>query len=121
MKELLTELAMVEKEIARLESQISQLKSEAKHDKGAHQESPKSDQKVAFEIKALHFISKAIKGDGFKEKSTNSKRFSNEEGGGAAFQEPGIKRSGLLKPPSPLREPRHPTPWVQNSFEYYIN
>ncbi|KAJ6408728.1 hypothetical protein OIU84_008428 [Salix udensis] len=91
MKELLAELVMVEGEIARLEGQISQLQLGLKHEKEVIPEDAKSKQlkpagnpsklqgfytacpspfiikgvqdKMAFETKALHFISKAIKGD----------------------------------------------------------
>lgn len=78
-KELLTELAMVENEITRLESQISQLQSQTKKEKEISQlpthglpslpsnnskkSSKETKEKVGFETKALHFISKAIKGD----------------------------------------------------------
>ncbi|CAK7332265.1 unnamed protein product [Dovyalis caffra] len=93
MKELLAELAMVEGEIARLEGQISQLQLGLKHeevitkDAKSKQLQPAAgtlsnlqghlsntanpspffikgvQEKMAFETKALHFISKAIKGD----------------------------------------------------------
>ncbi|KAL0460170.1 UNVERIFIED_CONTAM: hypothetical protein Slati_0644200 [Sesamum latifolium] len=148
MKEILAELAMVENEITRLESQIKQLRSDVKHEKelnietkykewgrGAlknHRESSplppnpnnvgkRSNDKVTFETKALHFISKAIKGDyhlsdfSMNEKTMSSKGFAsqkenafNEEG--STFREKVSKRSGIIKAPSPLREPRNPTP-----------
>ncbi|KAG8387641.1 hypothetical protein BUALT_Bualt02G0042500 [Buddleja alternifolia] len=148
MKELLAELAMVENEITRLDSQINQLKDEMKHEKEVNMESKykeweretnknrhdssslppnpyitsrRSNEKVTFDTKALHFISKAIKGDynmsdfSITDKKTNSKGFATqkentfqEERG--VFREKVSKRSGILKPPSPLREPRHPTP-----------
>ncbi|KAI3461408.1 hypothetical protein Pfo_018071 [Paulownia fortunei] len=111
MKELLAELAMVEKEITRLESQINQLKAEAKHEKEVHMESKSKEwergtlknhhessplppdpnticrrsNEVAFEIKALRFISKAIKEDhklsdfSINEKAMNSRRFSTQK------------------------------------------
>lgn len=75
MKELLAELAMVENEITRLESQISHLQSQTKKEKEiSHlpthglpslpkKNSKELKEKVSFETKALHFISKAIKGD----------------------------------------------------------
>lgn len=83
MKELLAELAMVENEITRLESQISHLQSQTKKEKEKEKENEKEishlpthglpslpkknskelKEKVSFETKALHFISKAIKGD----------------------------------------------------------
>lgn len=143
MKELLAELAMVENEIMRLESQINQLQSEVKRQRDIKMESKsrewergttknyhelppnpngkKSADKVAFETKALHFISKAIKGDynlsDFSRNEKNLKLFSplkengipEEEG---RFREKVSKRSGLLKSPSPMRELRTPTPRV---------
>ncbi|KAB2606682.1 hypothetical protein D8674_006399 [Pyrus ussuriensis x Pyrus communis] len=81
MKELLAELAMVEGEIGRLEGQISQLQLGLKHEQEATKESKLSNQwhtetypihrsvnnesqRMGYhETKALHFISKAIKGD----------------------------------------------------------
>ncbi|KAG8387637.1 hypothetical protein BUALT_Bualt02G0042100 [Buddleja alternifolia] len=147
MKELLAELAMVENEITRLESQINQLKDEVKHGKEVNMESKykewgratnknhhdslslppnpyitfrRPNEKVTFGTKALHFISKAIKGEynmsdfSITDKKTNSKKFATqkentfqEERG--VSQENVSKRSGILKPPSPLREPRHRT------------
>ncbi|KAE8696698.1 lysM domain receptor-like kinase 3-like [Hibiscus syriacus] len=87
-KELLAELAMVEGEIARLETQISQLQLSLKQEKEVtretrskqwqpgslmsylqgHPSNPSpikqgGQEKVVFDTKALHFISKAIKGD----------------------------------------------------------
>ncbi|KAK3042555.1 hypothetical protein RJ639_001549 [Escallonia herrerae] len=69
--------------------------------------------KMAFEAKALHFIDKAIKGDynlsAFRlpERTGNSRGFPDQK----ENQERMIpKRSGVLKPSSPLRDPRHPTP-----------
>ncbi|KAL8029755.1 hypothetical protein ABFX02_14G245400 [Erythranthe guttata] len=134
MKELLSELEMVENEITRLECQISQLKYEEKHEKESHVEYSKakrtldynnndlheSNEKVAFDIKALHFITKAIKGE-YKEKCTNnsSKRFSTrnrKEDENAPFQEKVLRRNGTVKPSSPSREPRHPTPWLDIKF-----
>lgn len=76
MKELLAELAMVENEITRLENQISHLQSQTKKEKereishglpslpsNPKKNSKELKEKVSFETKALHFISKAIKGD----------------------------------------------------------
>ncbi|KAL0436409.1 UNVERIFIED_CONTAM: hypothetical protein Sradi_0348800 [Sesamum radiatum] len=148
MKEILAELAMVENEITRLESQIKQLRSDVKHEKevnietkykewgrGAlknHRESSplppnpnnvgkRTNDKVTFETKALHFISKAIKGDyhlsdfSMNEKTMSSKGFASQKENafseeGPTFHEKVSKRSGIIKAPSPLREPRHPTP-----------
>lgn len=120
MKEVLAELAMVENEITRLESQIKHLQDEVKHNKESnihrkykefsHNQLPPNpntlakrlNEKVAFETKALHFISKAIKGD--YNLTTNSE--------GGILREKLSKRNPQIKPPSPLREPRHPTPRV---------
>ncbi|CAI9770796.1 unnamed protein product [Fraxinus pennsylvanica] len=137
MKELLAELAMVEKEIARLESQISQLQSEVKNERETNSmqrqqhETPKnssgntsrrrSNEKTMFQAKGLHFISKAINGDynlsDFRknEKGTNPKGLSDHKENNF-LDEIGIlcdkvsKRSEMLKPASPFRNIRHPTP-----------
>ncbi|KAK2988800.1 hypothetical protein RJ640_004102 [Escallonia rubra] len=78
--------------------------------------------KMAFEARALHFIDKAIKGDynlsGFRlpERTGNSRGFPDQkenhlnEGIGLHQERMIPKRSGVLKPSSPLRDPRHPTP-----------
>lgn len=73
-------------------------------------------EKMAFETKALHFISKAIKGDytlnDFKsavnEKTLDQKENQFQEE--AKFQDRIPRKSGLIKPPSPLRDFRHPSP-----------
>ncbi|XP_071707752.1 uncharacterized protein [Rutidosis leptorrhynchoides] len=144
MKELLTELSMVENEITRLESQISQLQTDLDNEKEATRVSkmkhehfngslapttplllPKNrgyGDKLSFETKALHFISKAIKGDySLRDFNTNEKSrtknvsFSdlkenqeNNEGIGVRDRTP--KRTGILKPPSPARDTRRLTP-----------
>ncbi|XP_027085608.1 uncharacterized protein [Coffea arabica] len=151
MKELLAELAMVENEITRLESQISQLQAEVKLEKEATAESkskqlrqpppsqnmnPDLDhfpshpeegnkellkEKVSFETKALHFISKAIKGDynlndfSISDKALNSRILSDQKENqfqeqSDAHRNKGGKKSGMLIPASPMREPRQPTP-----------
>lgn len=146
MIELLDELAMVEKEIHRLENQINELKSEAKHEKqvemdsslqewelanlrNMQQESPdpcniskRANEKATFEMKALHFITKAIKGDyklsdfSLTDKALNSKRFSPHKEN-VFHDHRGVsasKRGAILRRPSPLRDhhPRHLTPKV---------
>ncbi|XP_052206353.1 uncharacterized protein LOC127810823 isoform X2 [Diospyros lotus] len=78
--------------------------------------------RMQFETKALHFISKAIKGDyNLNDFNVNiekprvisdhkeSNNFRDDE---LAFQDQKVpKKSGILKPASPLREPsRNPTP-----------
>ncbi|XP_024925144.3 uncharacterized protein LOC107406223 isoform X2 [Ziziphus jujuba] len=146
-KELLAELAMVEGEITRLENQISQLQLGLKQEQEANKESkyrqwphgtpynpvsrsshftfpsPMNNavhERMAFETKALHFISKAIKGDynlsdfsldekkGILQRSDDQKEnYFNED----KFQDKVPRKSGtLLKPASPLRDPRNPSP-----------
>ncbi|KAK5830745.1 uncharacterized protein LOC108484346 isoform X2 [Gossypium arboreum] len=143
-KELLAELAMVEGEIARLESQISQLQLDLKQEKEATQakqwqpgslmsylqDHPSTtsnpnpikqggQEKVVFETKALHFISKAIKGDytlsdfSLNERMDSrllSEQKENQFQGEVKFQERVPRKSSLLKAASPLRDPRHPSP-----------
>lgn len=144
MVELLDELAMVEMEINRLENHIKMLKAEPKHEErvptqpnlqewelaGIQQESPSplppdpcniskrdNEKATSFEMKALHFITKAIKGDyklsdfTLNDKAMNSKRFSNHDD---QIREKPSKRGALQRRPSPSR---HPTPKVavQNS------
>lgn len=91
---------------------------------------------MAFETKALHFISKAIKGDynlsdfsiheklkssraSFPEQKEN--HFNHEVG----FQERLSRKSGILKPPSPFRDSRHKTPKVNHfiriEYDNYCN
>lgn len=123
MKETLAELAMVENEITRLESQIKHLQHQVKREKEdniekkykewgraappkPHHDHPNrrtSDHKPAYETKALHFINKAINGDYHSSKAP-----------------PNPRRVALLKQPSPLREPRNPTPRVY-IFDFIIH
>ncbi|XP_024970373.1 uncharacterized protein LOC112509558 [Cynara cardunculus var. scolymus] len=147
MKELLTELAMVENEITRLESQISHLQTDLDKEREAtrDQSKPKQAQfrqipigslaptttslllpksrgygdKLSFETKALHFISKAIKGDyslrdfNLHEKSrTKNVSFSDQKENHENDEELGVRsrtprKTGILKPPSPARDTRH--------------
>ncbi|KAJ9540475.1 hypothetical protein OSB04_026981 [Centaurea solstitialis] len=149
MKELLTELAMVENEITRLESQISHLQTDLDKEKEAtrNQYKPKQGQirqfpnaslasattplmvpkprgygdKLSFETKALHFISKAIKGDyslrdfNLNEKAkTKNVSFSDQKENHENDEELPIgvrsrtpRKTGILKPPSPARDTRH--------------
>jgi hypothetical protein len=82
--------------------------------------------KMAFETKALHFISKAIKGDynlndfNPNEKIGASRVFSDQKENHfheeVKFQDRVPKKSGILKAPSPLRDPRHPSPKVALDF-----
>ncbi|KAI3748229.1 hypothetical protein L6452_11178 [Arctium lappa] len=147
MKELLTELAMVENEITRLESQINHLQTDLDKEKEATREqyNPKQGQfrqipngslasattplmlpktrgygdKLSFETKALHFISKAIKGDyslrdfNLHEKSrTKNVSFFDQKENHENDEELGVRsrtprKTGILKPPSPARDTRH--------------
>lgn len=73
-------------------------------------------ERMAFETKALHFISKAIKGDynlndfGLNEKTEFSKNSVEQEE--VKFHERLIRKNAAAKPPSPMRDPRHPSPKV---------
>lgn len=79
-------------------------------------------ERMAFETKALHFISKAIKGDynlndfglnektGFSKNSVEQKETSFQED--LKFHERLIRKNAAAKPPSPMRDPRHPSPKV---------
>lgn len=150
---------MVEHEISRLETQIGQLQTDLHREKETNKEykfeqlhhaalnnqrgfsslpSPRSNrsalgasERVPFETKSLHFISKAIKGDynaidfSNKEKLMGNLRAMISDHKENSFQkEVGIqqldeklvsRKSGMLKPisPSPSREPRHPSPRVR--------
>ena len=76
---------------------------------------------MAFETKALHFISKAIKGDynlndfsyndkaGFFKTSVEQKESKFQD---VKFQEKLPRKNGIVNPPSLMRDPRHPSPKV---------
>ncbi|KAG4974418.1 hypothetical protein JHK87_031239 [Glycine soja] len=161
MRELLGELVMVEGEIARLESQISELQADLKHEQEITKESkPKTwnqgnlsnsnnhlstspvpnpspirrnvQERMAFETKALHFISKAIKGDynlndfsyndktGFVKTSVEPKESKFQED--VKFHEKLPRKNGMVKPPSPMRDPRHPSPkFRERNPEMYLD
>uniref|UniRef100_A0A0A0LSP4 DUF547 domain-containing protein n=1 Tax=Cucumis sativus TaxID=3659 RepID=A0A0A0LSP4_CUCSA len=142
-KEMLAELAMVESEIARLEIQITQLQKDLKFEQ---QQTTKSKQwsseqqpqtnnnkpplnwnpisKTTFDTKALHFISKAIKGDyaplnhHFKLDTSKNNELDPRDAKDShhplhevKLHERSVSRkSGLLVASSPLRDPRHPSP-----------
>ncbi|XP_062082153.1 uncharacterized protein LOC133788616 isoform X2 [Humulus lupulus] len=148
MKELLTELTMVEGEIARLESQINQLKLGLQHEQEAKKESkskqwrygspirsvvnPSSftfpspmhngvhNDRIGYETKTLHFISKAIKGDynlnndfSLNDKRGNMRGFGDQKENyfhEEKSQERVPKKSGMVKPASPMRDIRNPSP-----------
>ncbi|XP_039052469.1 uncharacterized protein LOC120194149 isoform X2 [Hibiscus syriacus] len=143
-KELLAELAIVEGEIARLEAQISQLQLCLKQEKEVTKEARSKQwqpgslmsylhgnpspinqgvqEKVVFDTKALHFISKAIKGDyTLSDFSLNERMDSrllsdqkeNQFQGEVKFQDRVPRKSSLLKAASPLRDPRHPSPKIR--------
>ncbi|KAL9296778.1 hypothetical protein ACSQ67_022674 [Phaseolus vulgaris] len=160
-RELLGELVMVESEIARLESQISQLQAGLKHEQEVTKESKSKtwnqgnlsnsnnhlsasplpnpspirrsvQERMAFETKALHFISKAIKGDynlndfslnekaGFLKTSVEQKENKFQED--VKFQERIPRKNGIVKPPSPMRDPRHPSPKLrERNPEMYLD
>ncbi|KAL4576964.1 hypothetical protein LXL04_013065 [Taraxacum kok-saghyz] len=147
MKELLTELSMVENEITRLESQITHLQTDLQKEKEATRETKtkqgqfrqmpvgslapatpllppntrgSNGDKLSFETKAMHFISKAIKGDyslrdfnlheksrtklvSFSDQKENQEK--DDEVAGGRDRTP--RRTGILKPPSPARDTRH--------------
>ncbi|KAJ8751604.1 hypothetical protein K2173_016855 [Erythroxylum novogranatense] len=148
-KELLAELAAVESEIARLEGQISQLKLGLRKEQDIIKEkksmpwqrggtinnlqdhspyvahpsplSRRMQEQTPFETnKALHFISKAIKGDynlsdfSVHEKIGSSRtsfaQKQNHSYEDAKFQDRIPRKSGFLKSPSPMRDPRFPSP-----------
>ncbi|XP_030552037.1 uncharacterized protein LOC115756411 isoform X1 [Rhodamnia argentea] len=77
-------------------------------------------ERMAFETKALHFISKAIKGDynlndfTLIEKTGNSRQFSDQKENNfledAKFHDNRVRKSRMLKPTLPLQDLRHPTP-----------
>ncbi|XP_030448064.1 uncharacterized protein LOC115670840 isoform X1 [Syzygium oleosum] len=77
-------------------------------------------ERMAFETKALHFISKAIKGDynikdfTLIEKTGNSRQFSDQKENhfleDAKFHDRLLRKSRMLKPALPLQDLRHPTP-----------
>ncbi|WCJ40997.1 hypothetical protein M5689_021889 [Euphorbia peplus] len=151
-KEVLAELAMVESEIIRLESQISQLQVGLKHEQQINKEKQSrkwrqesemehnyiwsmpsplhnvQQERTSFDTKALHFISKAIKGDynsakdfTFSDKIIGSSRsFVDQkenqifhDQSKTSFQERIPRKIGMFKSPSPLRDPRHPSPKIR--------
>lgn len=77
-------------------------------------------ERMTFETKALHFISKAIKGDynlkdfTLTEKTGNSRQFSDQKENhfleDAEFQDRLLRKNRMLKPTLPLQDLRHPTP-----------
>ncbi|XP_054816126.1 uncharacterized protein LOC129315962 isoform X2 [Prosopis cineraria] len=90
-------------------------------------------ERMAFETKALHFISKAIKGDyhlndftlneksGFLKSSDEQKENNFHED--VKFQDRHPRKGGTLKPnSSPFRDPRHPSPKLrERNLEMYID
>jgi len=80
-------------------------------------------ERMTFETKALHFISKAIKGDynlkdfTLTEKTGNSRQFSDQKENhfleDAEFHDRLLRKNRMLKPTLPLQDLRHPTPMVK--------
>lgn len=110
-KELLVELREVDDEISRLERQISQLQADLSDEKAVNRELKSRNQSQQgsvtsngqrvrpFEAKALHFISKAMKGD-FTVNSRINDRIT--EGNGAKEStSPRINGSSQKRPVSP--------------------
>ncbi|PRQ33489.1 putative ternary complex factor MIP1, leucine-zipper [Rosa chinensis] len=135
-KELLAELAMVEGEISRLEDQIRQLKLGLQQEEQGTKESKARQwqhdenlslmnrgvhlERKGYETKALHFISKAIKGDyelnnelNLNEKMENLRSFSDQKENyfyeEVRLQSMVPRKGGLLRAPSPSRTLRHPS------------
>ncbi|KAK9664060.1 hypothetical protein RND81_14G017200 [Saponaria officinalis] len=149
-KEVLAELVVVEDEIALLESQIQQIQTDTKREQAATKELRMTKQSlqntnmtvndvqhpVAYDNKALHFISKAINGGGYgltdftigndntpsASVGNLSPYVQNQKVSGGQDRVMAAKRSGMLKPSasplrefrqppaSPFRDFRHPTP-----------
>ncbi|EPS67623.1 hypothetical protein M569_07153, partial [Genlisea aurea] len=112
MKEILTELAMVESEITRLEFQIKHLRVEVKSRQRRDDKRPES-----FEPKTMHFINRAIRGDCSIRDIISAE---NEDGfpghhkvvGGGSFRREReflTRSTTISKPPSPVRDGRHST------------
>ncbi|KAF3968933.1 hypothetical protein CMV_007235 [Castanea mollissima] len=116
-KQLLAELAMVEGEILRLEGQISEL-----------QKSLKLEQEVTVESKSKKWKHGTLSNhvgqtspttntnpiNKVAEKLGNSRGFADQKENllheAVKFQDKIPRKSVMLKPSSPLREPRHPSP-----------
>uniref|UniRef100_A0A803M3H3 DUF547 domain-containing protein n=1 Tax=Chenopodium quinoa TaxID=63459 RepID=A0A803M3H3_CHEQI len=136
MKELLSELVMVEDEIVGLETQIEHLRKDVKAEQEASKQvKPKqhssqlrnnTSMRIGYETRALHFISKAINGSySLTDFTINEKDIGSPIGGGnlspyiqptskqSGLQDQRVtKRSGVQKPTaSPLRNFRDPTPF----------
>ncbi|KAH1249870.1 hypothetical protein GmHk_05G013143 [Glycine max] len=88
-------------------------------------------ERMAFETKALHFISKAIKGDynlndfsyndkaGFFKTSVEQKESKFQD---VKFQEKLPRKNGIVNPPSLMRDPRHPSPKLrEHNPEMYLD
>ncbi|GLU11844.1 hypothetical protein SLE2022_285640 [Rubroshorea leprosula] len=130
---------MVDGEIARLESQIRQLQETVKHEQDAKSKQqqpaipsnpipglppptplqnpmnkPGGQEKMAFETMALHFINKGIKGDYAPSdlRSTVNEKENYQFQEETKFQERVPRKSRLLKPQSPLRDLRLPSPKI---------
>ncbi|KMT02309.1 hypothetical protein BVRB_9g205330 [Beta vulgaris subsp. vulgaris] len=119
MKDLLSELVIVEDEIVGLETQIDQLRQDVRNEKEASKElkakqssqlrnntsmtrlnhqQQNNDHKMGFETRALHFISKAINGYSLTDFTINEKNVESRTIGGGGNLSPYIqhaKQSGV--------------------------
>ncbi|XVF46298.1 hypothetical protein PTKIN_Ptkin03bG0016700 [Pterospermum kingtungense] len=120
MKELLAELAMVEGEIGRLETQISQLQLGLKQEQEVTKETKSKQWKpgsLMSNLQGLPSINQSPLKQFRQEKRMGNSRVlvsdqkeNQYQGEVRSLQERIPRKSGLLKPPSPLRDPRYPTP-----------
>ncbi|RYR70419.1 hypothetical protein Ahy_A03g016914 isoform B [Arachis hypogaea] len=101
-------------------------------------------ERMAYETKALHFISKAIKGDYYALNSNNNELSSslNEKTGFMMMMKNSVEQkennnnnkfhqervvgrkinNGMVKAPSPMRDPRHPSPKLrERNPEMYLD
>ncbi|MED6116796.1 hypothetical protein PIB30_103499, partial [Stylosanthes scabra] len=114
-------------------------------------------ERMAFETKALHFISKAIKGDYYALNSNNNNDINNEFSSSSLNEKTGFMmmknsveqkdtttnntkfqedvkfhqenrvvgrkiHNGMMKAPSPMRDPRHPSPKIRDrNPEMYLD
>ncbi|WJX50195.1 hypothetical protein P8452_36532 [Trifolium repens] len=89
-------------------------------------------ERMAFETKALHFISKAIKGDynlndfslnektGIAKNSVEQKENNFQDD--VKLHERVTRKNGAVKPPSPMRDPRHPSPKLrERNLDMYLD
>ncbi|XP_030961617.1 uncharacterized protein LOC115982968 isoform X3 [Quercus lobata] len=118
-KQLLAELAMVEGEILRLEGQISELQKSLKLEHEVTKESKSKQWKHGTLSNRVGRSSPTTNTNHINkvEKLGNSRGFADQKENllheAVKFQDKIPRKSGMLKPSSPLREPRHPSPkWL---------